>query len=666
MSRESIVKILARVSAGLSAVLALLLVAVVYLATLAASLPDLKADPDALKGAETSIVYAADGSVLAEWFDEEDRRVVHNDVIPQVMKHATIAIEDRRFYEHEGVDPQSILRAFAVNAGAGEVQQGGSTITQQTVKLLFTDGKRSLTRKIQEALLALQLETRADKEDVLGVYLNTVYFGRGAYGVESAARRFFGTEAKALTLSQSALLAGCIQSPTRYDPFTNPADALERRNLVLQQMRDQGYIDARVFVAASAEPLGLRDAAVKKEQFAPYFVEYVRRDLLERLGSERLYKGGLRIYTTLEPDAQRAAEAAAREVLPDASDPEVALASVRWRDGSIVAIVGGRDFEKEQFDLATQGRRQTGSAFKPFVLAAALEEGVDLDTKFEATPFSTPVRDGIWHVENYENRRAAPRVSLRTATIYSVNTVYARLIMQVGPKKVVEVAKRMGITTPIAPEPAIALGGLDRGVSPLEMASAFGTIANKGSHVQPTAVVRVTDAEDELVYEPDRTSTRAISEKTAATLAGVLHEVYDKGTGVGAKFGRWGAVKTGTAQSWRDAWIVGYADDLATAVWIGYPQAQVEMTNVRGIAVTGGSYPAQVWKGFMQAASLRTAPSMTAVSGATTPTAVPAAGYTVYRVCAESLKLARPDCPETMDLVLKQGQMSTERCEQKH
>lgn len=200
----------------------------------------------------------------------------------------------------------------------------------------------------------------------------------------------------------------------------------------------------------------------------------------------------------------------------------------------------------------------------------------------------------------------------------------------------------------------------------MEMASAFGTIANKGSHVQPTAVVRVTDAEDELVYEPDRTSTRAISEKTAATLAGVLHEVYDKGTGVGAKYGRWGAVKTGTAQSWRDAWIVGYADDLATAVWIGYPQAQVEMTNVRGIAVTGGSYPAQVWKGFMQAASIRTAPAMTAASGAATATVAPAAGYTVYRVCAESLKLARPDCPETMDLVLKQGQMSTERCEQKH
>jgi penicillin-binding protein 1A len=257
-------------------------------------------------------------------------------------------------------------------------------------------------------------------------------------------------------------------------------------------------------------------------------------------------------------------------------------------------------------------------------------------------------------------------VTLRTATVYSVNTVYARLIMRVGPKKVVDVARRMGITTPIAPEPAIALGGLDRGVSPLEMASAFGTIANKGSHVSPTAVSRVTDSEDAVVWQPERTGTRAISEQNAAVLGDVLHEVYDKGTGVGAKYGSWGAVKTGTAQSWRDAWIVGYADDLATAVWIGYPQAQVEMTNVRGIAVTGGSYPAQVWKRFMEASSRRTAaPNVTAAVDSSA-TAVPGAGYAAYRVCAQSFKIATALCTDTMDLVMQEGQMPADTCPLKH
>lgn len=664
MSKRVAVRILLSASGVVLAFLVLVIAASLYLWVLSSRLPDLKADPDALKGAETSIVYAADGTVLAEWYDEQDRRVVSNDAIPSTLKDAAVAIEDKRFYEHSGVDPQSIMRALAVNTEAGAVRQGGSTITQQTVKLLFTDGRRSITRKMEEALLALQLESRADKQDVLGVYLNTVYFGRGAYGVESAAQRFFGISADRLTLAQSALLAGCIQSPSRYDPFANPADALERRNVVLREMRDQGRIVPAEYSKASAEPLGLKEI-IPKETFAPYFVEYVRRDLIKRLGSERLYHGGLRIYTTLEPAAQVAAEAAAAAVLPSPDDPEVAVASLRWSDGSIVAIVGGRDFQKEKFDLATQGKRQTGSAFKPFVLAAALEEGYTLDTKFEATPFSTPVRDGIWRVENYENKRAAPRVSLRTAMVYSVNTVFARLIMRVGPKKVVDVARRMGIKTPIAPEPAIALGGLDRGVSPLEMASAFGTIANGGRHIPPTAIDRVTDASGEIVYQPERVSTRAISEQHAKTLATVLNEVYAKGTGVGARFGKWGAVKTGTAQSWRDAWLVGYAGDLSTAVWIGYPEAQIEMTNVRGIAVTGGSYPAQVWKRFMVRATLPSPPPVMAAA-TTTGTLDPGEGYSVYRLCSDSIKLARSSCPEVMELVFKTGGGPQGTCALKH
>lgn len=650
---SGVLAVVALVSLGLS----------VYLWNVSDSLPDLQADPGAFHVAETSIVYAADGTVLAEWYDEQDRTVVPVSSLPVHLKEAVVAIEDKRFYEHDGVDMQAIVRALSVNTQAGEVRQGGSTITQQTVKLLFTDGERTLGRKIEEALMALSLETKAEKDEVLGLYLNTVYFGRGAYGAESAAQRFFGIPVQDLTLSQCALLAGCVQSPTRYDPVVNPAAALERRNVVIREMRDQGHIGSAEAANALADPLGLKEADLAPV-FAPYFVEYVRRDLLKRLGSETLYRGGLRIYTTLDPEAQRAAEAAAAKVLPDDDDPEVAVAAVRWSDGSVIAIVGGRDFSAEQFDLATQGRRQTGSAFKPFVLAAALEEGYTLDSKWDASPFSTQVKDEIWHVENYENSITDGSYTLEVATVWSINTVYARLVMAVGADKVVDVAERMGITTPIDPDPAIALGGLSRGVSPLEMASAFGTIANKGVAISPSGVYQVTDGEGKLVYAPDRAGSQAISEEVASAVSGVLNQVYSNGTGSGANTGQWGAVKTGTAQSWRDAWIVGYSGDISTAVWVGYPDAQIAMTDVHGIRVTGGSFPAQVWKRFMTAAAKTPERSSETTDGdGAAEFAVP---QEVYTLCSQSLKIARPDCPDPMELSLPAGAIDDELCTLQH
>lgn len=662
MTRERLVRVLSVTSELLAVVLILLLLFALYLWNASRTLPDLKADPHALEGQQTSIVYAADGSVLDEWYDTEDRTVIASASIPGDLKNAAVAIEDQRFYEHHGVDLEGVLRALFVNSRAREIRQGGSTITQQTVKLLFTDGKRTLKRKIDEALLAVELETRADKDEVLSVYLNTVYYGRGAYGVESAARRFFGIGATDLTLSQCALLAGCIKSPTRFDPFANPTDALGRRNLVLRQMRDQGYIDPETAALAAAEPLGLKEATdVVSAKFAPYFVEYVRRELLEQLGSEKLYGGGLRIYTTLDPAAQRAAEAAAASVLPSPDDPEVAIASVRWSDGSVVAVVGGRDFAAEQFDLATQGRRQTGSAFKPFVLAAAFEEGYTLDSQWDASPFSTPVKDEIWHVENYENSITGGTYTLETATTWSINTVYARLITAVGADKVVDVAHRMGITSPLDADPAIALGGLKTGVSPLEMASAFGTIANGGTAVRPSGVMRVSDAEGRTVYEPDRAGTRAISADVAAALNYALGEVYARGTGSGAQFGQIAAVKTGTAQSWRDAWLVGYSGDLSTAVWVGYADAQVPMDNVRGIRVTGGSFPAQIWKAFMQVAT-------TEVGGAeeVSPDGELPSDYKVYLVCPDSMKLAGPSCPDATEMAFPEGALAPDICTLSH
>ncbi|MBN1193322.1 MAG: PBP1A family penicillin-binding protein [Coriobacteriia bacterium] len=658
-------RFLTGVALSLGVLLVGLLAAGGYLAFLSTRLPDLEADPDAIHAAETSVVYAADGSVLAEWYDAEDRTIVDSSAIPATLKNATVAIEDKRFYLHDGVDLQGIARAFMANTEAGEIRQGGSTITQQTVKMLFTDGKRTYTRKIEEALLAILLESRAEKDEVLSVYLNTVYFGRGAYGVESAARRFFGSSTEELTLGQSALLAGCIQSPTRYDPFSNPEDSLGRRNVVLSEMLDQGYITDAEYARVVEEPLGLKESSTQAAQFAPYFLEYVRRDLLERLGSEALYRGGLRIYTTLDPAVQTAAEAAARSVLPDPADPEVAIAAVRWSDGAVVAIVGGRDFSAQQFDLATQGKRQTGSAFKPFVLIAALENGYTLDSLWDASPFDTPVKDEIWHVENYENNITGGQYTLEQATIWSINTVYARLIVAVGPEKVVDVAQRMGITTPMDPDPAIALGGLKNGASPLEMASAFGTIANNGVAIEPSAIEKVTDDKGALVYQPNRAGTQAISEGIAAAVGAVLNKVYTSGTGAAANFGQWSAVKTGTSQSWSDAWMVGYSGDLSTAVWVGRPEAQIPMEDVHGIRVTGGSYPAQAWKAFMEVASVEGAVASVVVGEDGEDIVVPE-GYAVYNLCPESRMLARPDCPNALELMLPIGSVTDEVCTLKH
>lgn len=649
------VGLILKLVAGVLATLVVVTLAVGgYLYQLSLTLPDSSVDRDKLKTPETSIVYAADGSVLAEWHGEQDRTIVPFDTMPPQLRNAVIAIEDRRFYEHNGVDTEGILRALRSNAEAGEVRQGGSTITQQLVKILFTDGQRTLTRKIREALLAYQLEAKTDKDVVLETYLNTVYFGNGAYGAESAARRYFGKRVDTLSIAESALLAGLIRSPARYDPVDSPGEALARRNTVIREMREQGYISAAQARDAAATPLRLAPPR-EVPQFAPYFVEYVKQDLIDRLGEAKVYGGGLRVYTTLEPAVQRSAEKAAKQ-LSNPGDPEVAIVAVRHVDGSVLAMVGGRDFARNQFNLAAQGRRQPGSAFKPFVLVTALEQGVRPQQMFQASPYSVAVKDGVWRVQNYENAYTKGALSLQAATNWSVNAVYARLIMLVGPDNVVKTAKRLGIVTPLDPDPAIALGGLKRGVTPLEMASAYGTIASEGMRVAVNGISRVTDDKGTVVYQPDRSSRRVLQEGVALQTALMLHDVVESGTGTNAKIGSWAAGKTGTTQSYRDAWFVGWSGDIATAVWVGYPQAQVAMTNVHGIKVTGGSFPAKIWAQFMRSA--------TAVrSKAVTPAQKEGAGGQVLvRVCQDSMKLANQRCPNAVEIYLDKTLVPRETC----
>jgi penicillin-binding protein 1A len=638
-----ILRIIAGVLAGL---LVVFVAAGTYLYKLSETLPEISVSADAIKTPRTSVVYASDGTELATWHGEQDRTIVPYEDIPRSLIDAVVAIEDERFYAHNGVDLEAVARALRVNAEAGTYAQGGSTITQQVVKLLFTDGKRTLTRKIREALLAFQLEAKTDKRDVLEIYLNLVYFGDGAYGVESAAQHYFDRPASALTLSESATLAAIIRSPGRYSPIENPDAVRERRNLVLTKMRELGFITAESERLARAEDLAIAPPSDVPE-FAPYFVEYVKQTLIDELGSEAVFQGGLRVYTTLNPSMQRAAEAAAA-TLGNEGDPSVALVCIDHRTGDILAMVGGRDFATDQFNLATQGRRQPGSAFKPFVLVAALENGIKPTDVFSAAPYSVAVKDGTWNVQNYENTITSGSLSLSAATNWSVNAVFARLIMQIGPDKVVETAKAMGITSPLEPNPAIALGGLTTGVSPMEMASAYGTIANSGVHVVPSAVIEVTDDVGATVLDPERTSQQAIPEVVAQTASLMLHDVVQTGTGQAAKLATWTAGKTGTTQEYRDAWFVGYSGDLVAAVWVGHPEGQVPMTNVRGIRVTGGSFPAAIWKLFMEPALVAARPVRPAPSVESTPS-----GDTVtVRVCADTLLLANPRCPNVVEMDL--------------
>jgi len=643
-----------KITAGLIAGLCLLLLGIgAYLQYLSTTLPDLGVDASTFKPAQTSVVYAADGSVLAEWHGEQDRTVVPFDRIPDSMRDAVVAIEDERFYSHTGVDTEAIMRALKVNAASGEYKQGGSTITQQVVKLLFTDGERTLTRKVREALMAYQLETKADKQKLLETYLNLVYFGEGSYGVESAAHRYFGKSSTDLTLDESALLAGIIQSPSRFSPSNDLAASTQRRNVVLSKMLELGYITPAEEQAARSVEATLAPPT-EVPQVAPYFVEYVKQDLIDQVGSEMVFQGGLRVQTSLDPTVQRAAEEAARAILPADDDPAVALVCLDHSTGEVIAMVGGRDFKTDKFNLAVQGRRQPGSAFKPFVLVTALGQGVRPSDVFSAAPYTVKVTDGIWNVQNYENSVTSGSMTLSAATNWSVNAVYARLIMKVGAENVVKTASAMGITTPLEPNPAIALGGLKTGVSPLEMASAYGTIAAGGVHRAPSGIIRVTNGQGQTVYQPDWVEIRAIDAGVAKTASLMLHDVVETGTGQAARIGTWAAGKTGTTQAYRDAWFVGYSGNLCTAVWVGHPEGQVSMTNVHGIKVTGGSFPAKIWQRFMQKALVATGGASVPATSTSAPTGDEQPDTQVkVTICTDSLMLANPRCPNTIEIYLE-------------
>lgn len=569
-----------------------------------------------------SYVFDSTGRQIAV-FREFDLTVpTQPEDIPEVMINAVVAAEDRRFWEHNGVDVNGVARAAQENLDARGIVQGGSTITQQYVKNQFLSSERTFDRKIREAILATKLEREMTKDEIMFGYLDTAYFGSGAYGVGAAAKSYFDKPVADLTLSEAALLAGIIPAPTKWSPRNNPLEADFRRRVVLDSMLDAGYITTEehskarpmtVWPADRGEPFGPATVIVstlaKGATDLHYFVDYVEQELLDRIGPEQLYRGGLRIDTTLDLELQEMAEETIASRLKGTESPlEMSLVTVDPKTGWVVAMVAGRDYEKSQVNLATGGSTgfQPGSSFKPIVLAEAFRQGISPYSKYDAP--------GIWDVPNCADERCTisnaggggyGSVDLYTATHKSINTVFGQLIVDVGTTETAQLAHDMGITR-ITPDRrygvSLSLGAYE--VSPLDMAASYAVLVNRGIRKDVTGVSMVTDSNGDVVLDHvNRVGTQVLPEAVADTVVDTMRGVIDGGTGKRASIGRPAAGKTGTAQDERAAWFVGVTPQYATSVWMGYSDSNRPLRNIRGVGkVQGGTHPAIAWGNFMRKA----------------------------------------------------------------
>ncbi len=588
------------------AVFAVLVAAVIgvtsWVLDVAAEAPSLASCKPVEEGGNTTI-YAADGSKLGVVDSEEARVPVAIDRVPKTLQRATVAIEDQRFYEHGGVDPEGILRAAVKDLEAGKAVEGGSTITQQLVRnLCIRHPERTVERKIKEAKLAIEYAQRHSRQEILGQYLNVASYGTvegaTAVGVQAAAKIYFGEPVWKLDLPQAALLAGLPQAPSEYNPILHPRQALARRNEVLRKMASLGFVSPARARAAEARGLGLNSSDGFFAHRLPYFFDYVENELLERYGVNAVRKGGLRVYTTIDPHLQAVGEAAMARALPYSTDPASALVSIDPRSGRIRAMASSSNYDESKFNLAAQGHRQPGSTFKAFVLTTAIKQGIDPYTTFYTSkPLDLNLpKWGHWTVHTADEGYQGT-INLQQATVTSDNTVFAQLDLDVGPAAVAQTAKSMGITTKLDGIPAEGIGGLRLGVSPLELTDAYATLASGGVHHAPRAIEKVVFPNGH-VERPDRAQPqRVLSQQVAYQVTRLLHDNITEGTGTAAYTGCAGqAGKTGTTDEYTDAWFSGYQPNLATAVWVGYPQSNaISMTSVHGITVFGGTFPAEIW-----------------------------------------------------------------------
>ena len=624
---------------------AIVLVAILVIVGCSYETPDFRFDITVPQTAQSSRVYDRNGTLITELRGEQGRTdVTHIELIPEVVRNAVVAIEDERFYEHDGVDLKAILRAARSNVSAGGIGQGGSTITQQYVGNVFLDrSEQTVTRKMREAFMARRFEQSNTKDRILLLYLNWVYFGNGAYGIEAASREYFGAPAcelvataaesgtgvclkvSELTLEQAALLAGLIQRPSAFDPYRNPQDARRRRNLVLERMLANSYITEDEYNRAYDEPILLvEDIPILEQRYpAAHFVEDVKQWFLDNpaFGPTRadrtrlLFEGGLKIHTTIDLELQAKAEAAVEAILPDTGLNPDAAATVLGvggdEDGQVLAMVGGRDFFGDdtdaKFNLASGKGRQAGSAMKPIALATALTRGYSVTETYYAPDnleIDRPdVCGPVWKIRG--GRGSTPEepveVNLVRATRSSINTVYAQLIVDIRPANFVTMAEQLGLPPGrIAPVCAAVLGTED--VNTLEMANVFSTFARSGRRVDPVLVTSIRRPDGTALYQPAYDAVPVLDPSVADQITWVLQGTITEGTGRDADIGRPAAGKTGTAQNYADATFVGYTPQRAAAVWVGFPDAQIPMVPpTTDIRVAGGTYPARIWREIMVA-----------------------------------------------------------------
>jgi len=620
-----------------------------FLLALTHDLPQIQA-LESFKPAAITRIYSADKELLAERFTEK-REPVSLNVMPDDLKQAILATEDSLFYEHPGVDLKGILRAIIRNIKAGEYVEGASTITQQLAKTLFLTPRKSIMRKLKEAFLAFQIERRYTKDEILQLYLNQVYFGSGAYGVEAAAQIFFGKPVQDLTLAECALIAGMPKSPSRYSPLINPSLALKRRAVVLQQMSRTGLITPEALKAATASPLHLAeqgDASIK----APYFVAFVTHFLERELGAATLYRTGLTVYTTLNYAMQTAAEKAVtqglerlaarmkRGGLPQEEHPQAALVCLGAGRGAILAMVGGRSFEESRFNRATMAQRQAGSAFKPIVYALAVEKGFrQNDVLWDAPVAYKGTRDNEgWKPENFSGKFQG-EVTLRTALALSKNIPAVKLLNKLGPTRAVAFAHRMGITSPLDPNLSLVLGTSE--VTLLELTASYAVFPNNGVWTKPFGIIEVLDREGRSIWKEKPQRRPAISPETAAVLTDMLRAVVLKGTGRAAgHIGRPLAGKTGTTDGYKDAVFIGFSPTIVTGVWVG-----LDHHETLGDKETGARAALPIWIDFMEKA-LRGRP----YHDFTLPE-----GMVRVHIDANSGLLASENCPDAVWAVFKRG-----------
>ena len=592
-----------------------------------------------LKEAQSSVLLDDLGHPIGV-ISEQNRVIVTPQEIPPIVKQAVISIEDKRFETNSGVDIRGIARAFVQDVAHKGTVQGASTIEQQFIKnALQAQSHRTILEKLRETALAYQLSHKWSKEKIITAYLNTIYFGNGAYGIESAAQTYFGSDVnhlgcgepghklcvQELEPAEAALLAGIIQSPTAYDPANHPLAAKTRRDVVLAQMLQQGYIRRSVYEESINQTLPApKDIQTPHQPLVEgvdvgYFTSWVQQQVIERYGAPRVFNGGLRIKTTLDLGLQRAAEQAIDGYLPGPAGPAAALVAIENSTGQVRAMVGGRNYDETPFNLATEGERQPGSSFKAFDLAAALEDGISPDSVWSSRQkvfyVSSPHGKEKFVVHNDEGAYTGSN-TLTGATAYSDNSIYAEVGLKVGTPRIARLAHRMGITTPLSTNPAMTIGGLKVGVTPLDMAHSYETIAHGGERVsgslvsdsQPVGIQEVSAGRHTLSdgHHNDRNAVRikrVLPPEVASTETSVLETVLQYGTARAAAIGQFAAGKTGTTSNYGDAWFVGWDSKYTVAVWVGYPNSLVPMTtDFNGSPVLGGTFPALIWHNFMLSA----------------------------------------------------------------